>query len=115
MRPNTGRVDAGMPRGKLCSTPENYGDGGQPGRLYRLFWRSKSGGSQPLAHVSARLCLPGSADQGIAGCTRLQFSCFFAEAFCFFCKTFFKRLDVFETATLHDTPRSLMRFLHRIV
>ena len=53
----------------------------------------------------ASLCLPGSADQNIAGCARSEQFGLFPQALCFFGQTFFKGVGLCETATLHDTPR----------
>jgi hypothetical protein len=51
--------------------------------------------------------LPGFADHFISVRARWKQASFSAEAFCFFGKSFFKRLGLFEAATLHDTTSCL--------
>jgi len=49
------------------------------------------------------LGLPSLADHLLPGRTWWKQFGFNSQAFCFFGKSFFKRLGLFETATLHDT------------
>jgi hypothetical protein len=51
--------------------------------------------------------LSGFADHFVPGRTRWKQSGFSAEAFCFFGKSLFKRLSLFEMSTLHDTTSCL--------
>jgi hypothetical protein len=57
--------------------------------------------------VRADLCLPGSADQRIAGCARWKQFSLGAQALRFLGKSFFKGYSLFGTETLHDTTSCL--------
>jgi hypothetical protein len=53
--------------------------------------------------VGAYFGLPGSADHFVPSCARWKQFGFGSQALCFFGKTFFKGLGLFEEARQHDT------------
>jgi hypothetical protein len=57
--------------------------------------------------MSGYFGLPSFADHFVPGRARWKQLGFSAEAFCFFGKSLFKRLGLFETSTLHDTTSCL--------
>ena len=78
--------------------------------LALLFWRLQSGRSKPLAHAGSGFGLSGLADHLVSYRARWKQFGFSAKAICFLGKSFFKRLGLFESATLHDTT-SFLRVL----
>lgn len=67
-----------------------------------LFWWAKSRRRKPLVHVRGCFSLPGFADHFVPLRARWKQFGFSSQAFCFFGKSFFKRLGLSETATQHD-------------